>query len=106
ASLEPFTRPEILSSDLAAFTLDLAQWGVCDPNKLAFLDSPPKPALAEAKALLIDLRAIDADGRITEEGRELRRLPLPPRLARMVVDAGREGAAPLAADIAAIVTER
>ena len=45
------------------------------------------PALAEAKALLAELGAIDGDGRITDEGRRLRRLPLPPRLARMVVDA-------------------
>src|SRR5206468_7903840 len=45
-------------------------------------------------------------GRITEEGHALRRLPLPPRLSRMVVDAAREGAGALAADIAAVLTER
>ena len=86
-SLEPYTRPEILSADLSSFVLDLAQWGVSDPGKLAFLDPPPAAALSEAKALLTELGAIDAQGRITEEGRKLRALPLPPRLARMVVDA-------------------
>src|SRR6202163_390019 len=84
-SLEPFTRPEILSADLSSFVLDLAQWGVTDPGKLAFLDSPPQAVLNEAKSLLAVLGAIDAEGRITEEGRRLRALPLPPRLARMVV---------------------
>jgi ATP-dependent RNA helicase HrpB len=105
-SLEPYTRPEILSADLSSFVLDLAQWGAADPGKLAFLDSPPAPALAEAKALLAELGAIDAASRITDEGRKLRALPLPPRLARMVVDASEEGAGELAASIAAVLTER
>jgi ATP-dependent helicase HrpB len=60
----------------------------------------------EAKSLLTELGAIDARGRITDEGRRLRQLPLPPRLARMVVDAGAEGAGAEAATIAAILTER
>ena len=105
-SLEPYTRPEILSADLSSFVLDLAQWGASDPGKLAFLDSPPAPALSEAKALLTELGAIDAQGRITEEGRKLRQLPLPPRLARMVVDAAAEGAGAQGAAIAAVLTER
>ena len=105
-SLEPYTRPEILSADLSSFVLDLAQWGAADPGKLAFLDAPPGPALNEAKALLTQLGAIDAQGRITAEGRQLRALPLPPRLARMVVDASAEGAGEAAASIAAVITER
>jgi ATP-dependent helicase HrpB len=105
-SLEAYTRPEILSADLSSFVLDLAQWGTTDPAKLAFLDPPPGPALNEAKVLLAELGAIDAQGRITEEGRKLRALPLPPRLARMVVDAGAEGAGEQAAAIAAVLTER
>jgi ATP-dependent helicase HrpB len=105
-SLEAYTRPEILSADLSSFLLDLAQWGTSDPSTLAFLDPPPQAALAEARALLNELGAVDAAGRITEEGRKLRALPLPPRLARMVVDAGAEGAGETAAAIAALVTER
>jgi ATP-dependent helicase HrpB len=104
ASLEAYARPEILSADLSGFVLDLAAWGAA-PEKLAFLDPPPKAALAEARALLTELGALD-DGRITAEGHALRRLPLPPRLARMVVDAAREGAGALAAEIAAVLTER
>jgi ATP-dependent helicase HrpB len=106
AALEPYARPEILAADLAAFVLDLAQWGITDPGMLAFLDPPPPAALAEARALLRDLGAIDADGRITDEGRRLRRLPLAPRLARMVVDAVHEGTADRAAEIAVVLTER
>jgi ATP-dependent helicase HrpB len=105
-SLEPYTRPEILSADLSSFVLDLAQWGVSDPAKLALLDAPPPAALSEAKALLSELGAIDEAGRITEEGRKLRALPLPPRLARMVVDAAAEAAGEQAAAIAAVLTER
>jgi ATP-dependent helicase HrpB len=105
AALEPYARPEILAADLSSFALDLAAWGA-GPEKLAFLDPPPRAALAEAKALLGELGAIDGDGRITAEGKLLRRLPLPPRLARMVVDAGKEGAARTAAEIAALIGER
>ena len=105
AALEPFARPEILAADLSAFALDLAAWGA-DADKLAFLDPPPNAALAEAKALLTALGAIDADGRITDEGQKLRQLPLPPRLARMVVDAARLGEGMIAAEIAALISER
>ncbi len=105
AALEPFSRPEILSADLSSFALDLAAWGA-SPENLAFLDPPPRPALTEAKSLLAELGAIDADGRITEEGQKLRRLPLPPRLARMVVDAAAEGAGLTAAEIAVLIGER
>jgi ATP-dependent helicase HrpB len=104
ASLAPANVPEILAADLSSLALDLAHWGVADPSTLAFLDPPPRAALSEARALLTELGAIDRDGRITEEGQRLRRLPLPPRLARMVVDAGDDAA--LAADIALLLTER
>jgi ATP-dependent helicase HrpB len=106
AALEPANRPEILAADLSGFVLDLAHWGVADPASLAFLDPPPAAALAQAKALLGDLGAIDRVGRITEEGRAVRELPLPPRLARMVIEAAAVGAAELAAEIAAVLTER
>ncbi|MGO9358323.1 MAG: ATP-dependent helicase HrpB [Xanthobacteraceae bacterium] len=106
ASLEPYTRPEILSSDLSSLLLDLASWGVSDPSQLAFLDSPPAPALSEAKALLEELGALGADGRITAEGHSLRALALPPRLARMIVDSHRLGAGRDAGFVAAVLTER
>jgi ATP-dependent helicase HrpB len=106
ASLEPANRPEILAADLSGFVLDVAHWGVSDPAALDFLDPPPPAAVAEAKALLAELGALDAQGRITPQGKLLRQLPLPPRLARMVVDAGASGDAERAAAIAVVLTER
>jgi ATP-dependent helicase HrpB len=104
--LQPYATPEILSADLSGFLLDCAVWGETDPTRLAFLDSPPRGALNEARTLLGEIGAIDADGRITEEGRAIARLALPPRLARMVVDAARAGEAGAAAEIAVLLTER
>lgn len=106
ASLAPYTQPEILSADLSSLVLDLAQWGVADPAALSFLDPPPLPAWKEAKSLLSELNALDGDGRITAEGKSLRALALPPRLARMIVDSHRVGSGEAAAEIAAIITER
>ena len=106
ASLAASGTPEILAADLSSLVLDLAHWGVADPAKLDFLDPPPQAAWSEARTLLAELGAIDCDGRITDEGRALRQLPLPPRIARMVVDAAACGAAQTAADIAAVLTER
>lgn len=105
-SLASFATPEILASDLSGLVLDLAVWGVADPNALAWLDAPPAAALAEARALLAELDALDAEGRITALGKRLARLPLPPRLAAMVVRAAEEDEALLAAEIAAVVSER
>ena len=106
ASLASFTQPEILSADLSSLVLDLAQWGVSDPATLSFLDQPPAPAWKEAKSLLTELNALDADSRITDEGKSLRALALPPRLARMIVDSHRLGGGEEAVQIAAILTER
>jgi len=106
SGLKPYAAPEILSADLTGFLLDCAAWGETDPTRLAFLDPPPPGALAEARALLLSIGALDADGRISDEGRAISRLALPPRLARMAVDAARQGDAKVAADVAAILTER
>ena len=104
--LQPYAAPEILSADLSGLALDCALWGVADPSTLAFLDPPPRAALKEARALLTEIGAIDGDGRITEEGRAIASLALPPRLARMVVDAAREGDGGIASEIAVVLTER
>ena len=105
-ALQPYAQPEILSADLSGLVLDLAQWGVRDPATLAWLDPPPAPALKEARALLIDIGALDAEGAITDEGRAVAAFALPPRLARMMVDAGRAGEADLAGEIAVVLSER
>ncbi len=104
--LQPYAAPEILSADLSGFALDCALWGVADPATLRFLDSPPRAALAEAQALLKAIGALDGAGRISDEGRAISRLALPPRLARMVVDAARAGDARTASEVAVVLTER
>jgi ATP-dependent helicase HrpB len=104
--LQPYVAPEILSADLSGFLLDCAAWGVGDPLRLAFLDPPPRGALQEARALLTAIGALDGEGRITDEGRAIASLALPPRLARMVVDAARAGDARTASELAVVVTER
>ena len=82
AALDPFARPEILAADLAPLALDLAAWGVSDPGSLRWLDPPPGPAWNEARALLRELGAVSDTG-LTEHGRRLASLPLPPRLAQI-----------------------
>jgi ATP-dependent helicase HrpB len=105
-SLAAYSAPEILSADLSGLLLDCASRGVSDPTKLKFLDSPPVPALTEARALLVSIGALDAEGRITDEGRALAKLALPPRLARMVVAAARAGQGVLGARLAVLLGER
>ncbi len=106
AALPAFAPPEILEADLSGLLLDCAAWGVTDPATLAFLDAPPKPALAEARALLTRLGALDASGRLTPDGEAMRALALPARLAHMVAEAGKRGEAQAAAELAVLLTER
>jgi ATP-dependent helicase HrpB len=105
-ALEAFSQPEILSADLSGLLLDLAAWGVREPAQLAWLDPPPAAALKEARQLLVALDALDEDGGLTKDGQAIRALALPPRLARMVIEAAKAGEARLAADLASVLVER
>ena len=96
-ALPAFPPPEMAVADLSALTLELAAWGSDD---LPFLTPPPAPALAEARALLARLGALDG-ARITEHGRALAALPLHPRLGHMLLRAG-----PKAAPLAALLGDR
>ncbi len=98
-------RPEILEAELSGLALDCAAWGA-EPADLAFLDPPPAGALAAGRALLRELDALDAAGRITATGRAMARMGTHPRLARMMLAAGTEGEKALAADLAALLEER
>ena len=106
AALPAFTPPQILASDLSALALDLAHWGVQDPASLAFIDPPPAIHLKEARALLQQLGALDASGSLTPEGRRIRSMALPPRLAAMVIAAEPAGHAGQAAELAVLLTEQ
>jgi ATP-dependent helicase HrpB len=106
ASLPAFTPPEILAADLTGFLLDLAAFGVSNPEQMRFLDPPPAPALNEARDLLKRLRALDDGGRLTDAGIQMRRLALPARLAHMLIEAAKSGSARHAAELAILITER
>ncbi len=95
-AMAAFPPAEIEVADLAPLALELALWGAGDGEGLAFLTPPNPGMLAEARELLTRLGALDGAGRITGHGRAMARLPLHPRLAHMLLVAGR-GAAPLAA---------
>ncbi len=103
--LVPFLAPEILSADLSDLVLELAQWGVRDPDQLAWLDPPPRAAWDQARELLQRLRVLDEAGGITDHGRRVGRLGLHPRLAHMVIKAAELGWARLAAEVAALLSE-
>lgn len=98
-------RPEILEADLTAFALDLARWGARSSDGLALLDPPPAGAFAEARKVLTRLSALDGEGALTDHGRRLTRIALPPRLAHMVAVASDAGDAGLGARIAAVLSE-
>ncbi|HEY6984411.1 ATP-dependent helicase HrpB [Reyranella sp.] len=104
--LLPFTPPEILDADLASLALELAAWGVVDTTSLAWLTPPPVASLATARALLLDLGALDATGLITAHGRAMVRLGQHPRLAHLVLKGGELGQGRVAALLAAILSER
>jgi ATP-dependent helicase HrpB len=105
-ALPAYADPEILDADLSGLALDLARWGAKDASGLAFLDPPPAAAFAEARALLVRLEALTADGVLTAHGRALADMPLSPRLAHMVLKAAATGQASRAARIAALIVER
>jgi ATP-dependent RNA helicase HrpB len=104
--LLPFTPPEILDADLAPLALELAAWGVADASTLPWLTPPPASALATARALLLDLGAIDPGGAITPHGRAMVRLGQHPRLAHLVLKGRELKQGKVAALIAAILGER
>ncbi len=105
AGLSRYDPPEILEADLSALVLACALWGVGDPRDLRWIDLPPAAAIDEAMARLTTLEAIE-DGRPTSHGRAIAKLPMPPRLAHMLLRAGGRGLANVAAQIAVLLGER
>jgi ATP-dependent helicase HrpB len=101
-----FDPPEILEADLSGLVLECARWGVADPSNLKWRNPPPASAVADARARLLTLEAIDIDGRITRHGDALAAIPLPPAQAHMLIMAARRGQGVLAARIAVLLNER
>ena len=101
-----FDPPEIMEADLSALVLDCALWGINDPRQLRWLDPPPGPAVEEARKRLRGLGAIDGEGRATPHGRAIAGLPLPVRLAHLLVEAAERGWERKAAEVAVLISER
>jgi ATP-dependent helicase HrpB len=97
---------EIRRLDLAELCLELHAAGVADPRQLDWLEDPPDAAIGAAETLLRRLGAVDATGALTETGRRMLRMPLHPRLARLVIEAQARGVAEDGCVIAAWIGER
>ncbi|MGI9425022.1 MAG: ATP-dependent helicase HrpB [Hyphomicrobiaceae bacterium] len=104
--LRPFETPEIQVGDLTGLVLDCAAWGIADPAQLDWVDAPSEGSLAAARDMLRNLDALDNRGHITGHGKALRKLPMPPHLAGMLLRASTSGQAELAAELAALLVER
>lgn len=101
-----FDPPEIQTSDLAPLTLSLAQWGNTDPAAMAWLDTPPAPAVAAARKALESIGALDGDGRITDFGRKVAALPMDPSQAAMILHGTELAAGRTAARLALLLQEK
>ncbi|PZF63160.1 ATP-dependent RNA helicase HrpA [Curtobacterium sp. MCPF17_047] len=86
-----FTDPEILRTNLAAVILQMISLGFGDIESFPFLQPPDSRGVKDGLDLLRELRAVDTDGAITKTGKQLTRLPIDPRLGRMVLEASRQG---------------
>ncbi|RZT98140.1 ATP-dependent helicase HrpA [Rivibacter subsaxonicus] len=82
-----FTDPEILRSSLAGVILRMKSVGLGRVEDFPFLEAPPKKAVADGYALLGELGAMDEDNELTPIGQELAKLPLDPRVGRMILAA-------------------
>jgi ATP-dependent helicase HrpA len=90
----PFTDPEILRSSLASVILRMKALGLRDVESFPFVEPPAPRAVADGYALLAELGAVDEARELTETGRTLAKLPIDPRIGRMVLAAKQEGALP------------
>lgn len=86
-----FTEPEILRTNLASVILQMAALRLGDIQRFPFLDKPDPKAIRAAYRLLQELQAITPQLTLTPLGKQLARLPLDPKLARMLIAASKEG---------------
>ncbi len=86
------TEPEILRTNLAAVVLKMKVLEIGDIESFPFLDPPDRRYIADGIRLLRELGALDENERLTAEGRRLARLPVDPRVGRMILAAGAEQA--------------
>lgn len=95
--------PAIATSDLTTLALDVACWGAPRAEGLALPDQPPAGEITRAESVLRGLGALDADGRATDHGRALARVPADPRHARALLDGAGLVGAEVAAEVVALL---
>ncbi|ONI91192.1 ATP-dependent helicase HrpB [Actinosynnema sp. ALI-1.44] len=100
ATLPRYPEPEIKVADLTRLALELACWGTPDGTALRWWDAPPEGALKAGQSVLHDLHALDNDGTPTDRGRAMADVGLHPRLARALLDGGKQ-----AADVVALLDD-
>lgn len=87
--------PEIESSDLSSLVLELAKWGVMDPQSLQWLTPPPNANIQQARSLLSQLGLIDKHGQLSVVGEKSQQLAIEPRLATVLLQASTQSTAHL-----------
>ncbi len=105
----PFTPPEILRSNLAEVILRMISLNLGHPAKFPFVDRPPAAAVKDGFDTLVELDAIRGEGgeyALTEKGRRMARMPLDPRISRLLIEAVKENALREVAVIAAALSIR
>ncbi len=90
-SRAPRDEAEVKRVDLSESLLTLAQAGISKPDVFPWFESPLPKALTRAHELLVDLSALDCSGEITKIGMQMEKLPLHPRVARMLIEASNRG---------------
>ncbi len=86
-----FTEPELRRTNLASVILQMRQLGLGNPEEFPFIDPPDQRFIHDGYRLLHELGALDEHNQLTPLGRQLARLPLDPRIGRMILEAGRQG---------------
>ena len=90
---EKFTQPEIQRTSLASVILQMLALRLGDVADFPFIDPPEERAVRAGAQLLTEIGAIDGGARLTSVGRRLARLPIDPRLGRMLLEADKNGCA-------------
>ncbi len=101
-----FSQPEIRLADLAPLALEMAAWGISEVSELGWLTPPSQSLIDAAFSLLRRLAAVDQNNRITAQGREMVRLGVHPRLAKLLIAGKKVGQGRLAALLAALLNDR
>ncbi|WP_422657180.1 ATP-dependent helicase HrpB [Paenibacillus sp. EC2-1] len=98
--------PDIRQSDLTPLALELAIWGVRDPEELSWLDVPPTVAFEQGRLLLHQLGALDSGGAVSKHGRKMAEIGVHPRLAHMLLKGKELSQGALACRLAVLLQER